>query len=1245
MADTIPGNITSLAAAPINGYVTSTIDFYGDVDWWRATLAAGWGYQVWLEGSQFGQGTLADPYLAVYNSIGVLQLSNDDRATGVTDSYIYVVPTGGTFFFSAEEFGNDATGTYTLAVATDALDSTASLASIDPDTSLEGNLAWQGDSDWIRITLLAGTTYVFDVLGSSADDLPGQLSLEDPYLFLRNGFGTILTRDDDSGIGLNARIYFTPSATGTYFLDIQESGLDAQGTYSLRVNAAPVVGSLAVGQTVTGNIEFAGDIDQYAIQLTAGVPYVISLVGTTLADPLLELTDANGAVLDWDDDGGAGLDSQIHFTPAVTGTYYLVARDSGDNNTGTYAIGVTGAPRISIADAVVNEGDGAFTSLNFTLSMTTASGVTVSVLASTSGVSTARAGEDYSVISQVVTFAPGQTTAALVVPVFADQSFEPTEIFYVTLSSSQGAQIEDGEAIGVIVDDDSPYSGLPTDLGLMLQWYLYDDTGINVFPVWNDYDGTGVTVAVFDQGIDPHHPDLNGNLLVPLGSNARDLSSGGAPVGPGDNHGTAVAGTIAAERNGEGIVGVAYGAKLVSIYDPLNLSSMPRAIPNAYAYASSFDVLNDSWGFANGFSTGSTWAFYDDFDGPTFAASGVALEELARSGRDGLGTVVVQSAGNSWELGDDTNLHNFQNSEFIVTVAATDYFGDVTQYSSPGASVLVAAPGGGSSDDLADIFTTDRSAALGYDVGDYYTISGTSFSAPIVSGVVALMLDANPGLGYRDVQEILAYSARRVAVAHHDWTYNGASNWNGGGLHFDGLSHDLGFGLVDAHAAVRLAETWGSGNGTYSNRVQASAYSSPRLPIPDNSLQGAFDTLVINQSLEVERVEVTLNVSHPWVGDLSVLLMSPHGTTSFLVWRPEQGVLSSYGSSRDNINFTFTTVLAWGEDSVGSWGLAVFDNDTLLTGTLDSWTLNLIGKPASVDDTYVYTDEFAESCVDEVARATLIDTAGIDTLNASACTEDLRLDLSASSSSRIDGRDLRIATGTVIEHAIGGDGNDSLIGNGAANYLRGMRGNDSLNGAAGRDVLNGGAGSDNLTGGSDIDIAIYGVVRTAATVSKTTSGHTVTSAVDGTDTLTEVERLRFSDIGVALDLAGSAGTVAKILGAVFGREAVYNEEYAGIGLYYIDGGMTYESLMQLAIDARLGAGASHEAVVDLLYTNVVGVPPGDADQAYFVALLDSNVYTVASLGVMAADIDLNLVNIDLVGLTQQGLEYAPYEGG
>ena len=147
------------------------------------------------------------------------------------------------------------------------------------------------------------------------------------------------------------------------------------------------------------------------------------------------------------------------------------------------------------------------------------------------------------------------------------------------------------------------------------------------------------------------------------------------------------------------------------------------------------------------------------------------------------------------------------------------------------------------------------------------------------------------------------------------------------------------------------------------------------------------------------------------------------------------------------------------------------------------------------------------------------------------------------------------------------------------------------------------------------------------------------------DTLHSIERIRFQDKALAFDLSGAAGQVAKILGAVFGPAAVANQEYAGIGLHYLDTlGYSYQALMQLAIDVRLGAGASNGAVVDLLYTNVVGQAPSQSEHDTFVGLLDNHTYTVACLGVMAADTGLNAEHIHLTGLAQTGLSYQPQPG-
>lgn len=189
------------------------------------------------------------------------------------------------------------------------------------------------------------------------------------------------------------------------------------------------------------------------------------------------------------------------------------------------------------------------------------------------------------------------------------------------------------------------------------------------------------------------------------------------------------------------------------------------------------------------------------------------------------------------------------------------------------------------------------------------------------------------------------------------------------------------------------------------------------------------------------------------------------------------------------------------------------------------------------------------------------------------------------------------------------------------------------------------AAATQIDGGLGIDtvqysgrIANYQLAKTGNTLLVTSKGSQNLS-----DSLTQVERLQFADTKIAIDLDGNSGVVAKILGAVFGKTAIANKEYVGIGLHCMDDlHYNYADLMQLAISTRLGPNATNAQVVDLLYTNVVGQAPDAATRKAFVDLLDNHTYTVASLGVLAADTDLNKTNINLVGLSQMGLEYVAF---
>ena len=650
-----------------------------------------------------------------------------------------------------------------------------------------------------------------------------------------------------------------------------------------------------------------------------------------------------------------------------------------------------------------------------------------------------------------------------------------------TLSSSSGDKLHPNAVAGMIAGEvNNDISGarvspsvsvvsLPNDPLFSQQWHLLN-TGqlggtpgmdLNVVKVWQEFTGAGVTVGVFEGGgVEYTHRDLINNYDTTIDYDG--VENNGNPF-PTDTefHATSVAGIIAAEaNNGIGVVGVAHGATLASFRFSHNsgLSTI-----RTLARYRDVDVANNSW------------SVREPFADNLFNGSGNVIEpsviDAVKNGRGGLGTALVFSAGNRRKFGDNTNYHNLRNSIHAITVAALLDNGKVGWYSTPGASILVSAFGGGVP---GSIVTTDRTGDLGYnESGDYTSIfNGTSASTPQVSGVVALMLEANPNLGYRDIQEILAYSARQNDPTSTGWKFNGAGNWNGGGLH---VSHDYGFGLVDALAAVRLAESWQEQN-TYANRETISSTKTANLAIPDNNTTGITSSTAIAGGLKIDSVEVDLNISHTFRGNLEVTLISPSGTESVLIARPKIALRLKPKSppivmpdSNDNIVFRTSSTHYRGEDSGGTWKLRVRDLKSEEVGTLNSWKLIVTGDTDLVNNnTYVYTDEFANFTAD-AARTTLQDSSGIDTINAAAITSNINLDLNSLSNNTLAGNTLTIGATTVIENAFGGDGADRILGNVKNNTLKGGRGNDFLSGRDGRDELFGNAGDDTINGGQGKD--------------------------------------------------------------------------------------------------------------------------------------------------------------------------------
>mgnify|MGYP005847180649 CR=1 FL=1 len=600
----------------------------------------------------------------------------------------------------------------------------------------------------------------------------------------------------------------------------------------------------------------------------------------------------------------------------------------------------------------------------------------------------------------------------------------------------------------------------PTDPLFSSQWHfpLLGD----IETIWDEFTGAGVSVGVYDGAVEAAHPDLNGNYDASL--HVTDFGGATATPGAPDFHGTAVAGLIAAGSNGLGGVGVAYDASVtgVDIFDPTVFGFINGTLSEFLHVArqqDNFDIVNHSWGGSPTFS-GSLNLLLNNFDGQV---EDVYATESA-TGRGGLGTIIVQAAGND-RL--DANGSGLNASRYTITVGATDGNGDVMDFSNFGTSVLVAAP--------AAAVTTDVTGFGGSDPGDFTTtFGGTSAATPVTSGVIALMLEANDALGWRDVQNILAHSATLTGSGLGaaptgfelaPWQTNSADNSNGGGMH---ISPDYGFGMVDAFNAVRMAEVWHlfENARTSANETSATGSRFAGVTLPDGNPTGQSFDVTVSGNVEIEHVALTVFMNVDFIGDLSITVTSPDGTVI--------DVLTPTGATSTSVNggWQFGIDQLRGESSAGTWTVHVADNFNVDTTVINSIEIDAFGAAVDANDTYHFTDEFLTLAAQDATRRTITDTnGGTDWFNLAAVTGAVSIFGGAAS---VDGVSWFDFDRDLIENIVSGDGNDAIGGGATNNHILGMRGNDSLFGAGGNDTLEGGVGDDLLGGGAGHDSLIAG---------------------------------------------------------------------------------------------------------------------------------------------------------------------------
>jgi subtilisin-like proprotein convertase family protein len=458
----------------------------------------------------------------------------------------------------------------------------------------------------------------------------------------------------------------------------------------------------------------------------------------------------------------------------------------------------------------------------------------------------------------------------------------------------------------------------PNDPNYNLQWHLATNATtasygiaasahVNAEAAWNVTTGsTSVIIAIIDDGVETAHQDLSANMVAGYDYLGNDSNPN---PGSSDHHGTAVAGVAGARgNNGIGVSGIAWNCKLMPIrLVGVGQTTAKEAQAISFAKNNGAAVMNNSWGPPDG--TGQNF--------PLPANVKAAIDDAVANGRGGKGCVIFWAAGNGNESADLDGYAAYAN---VISVAASNSVDQKASYSDFGNSVDVCAPSSGGPGYA--IVTTDRTGSAGYASGNYTsTFGGTSSASPLAAGVGALVISANPNLTFAQVRGVLTSTATKI----------------GSGYNAQGFSVNYGYGKVNAGAAVAAAQGGGGGGGG-----GATNFSSTDVPkaIPDNNTAGVSSVLnVAGLSGTVTDLDVTVNITHTYKGDLDVYLQRPDGTSVLLH--------NNTGGSADNIVTTYDTLTTpaqplsnlFGGAANGTWRLWAYDSAAQDVGTIQAWSL------------------------------------------------------------------------------------------------------------------------------------------------------------------------------------------------------------------------------------------------------------------------------------------------------------------
>ena len=498
------------------------------------------------------------------------------------------------------------------------------------------------------------------------------------------------------------------------------------------------------------------------------------------------------------------------------------------------------------------------------------------------------------------------------------------------------------------------------------QWHLNHSGGaelaanshVSAEAAWDVTRGSrSIVVAIMDDSVDLNHPDFQGagKIVAPIDFKENDFLP--LPGEADDNHGTACAGVAVAEENGVGAVGVAPGCALMPIRTTGFLDDESIEALFGWAVQKGAAVISCSWGPS---------AVYF----PLSLRQRSALNLAATQGRNGKGCVIVFAAGNAnrptngniIERGWPNNaltgmtawLGGFTVHPDVITVSACTSLNKKAVYSNWGGEVSVCAPSNNAPPGFGlqsvgyvytppevrvylpglGIVTTDRIDAAGYDPSNITdTFGGTSSACPLVAGVAALVLSANPDLTAAEVKQILQQTADKIVDTDPDLQFG----FRKGTYEAAGRSDWFGFGKVNAFKAVKAAVQRQVAARAPSRQIQQQ--NTTPVAIPDYDPVGITSSVQITEAATVRDLQVRVAIDHSFLGDLEVSLIAPTGQTVLLQSR----ILGRRTELRTTYTMQTTPTLKRMVNlaTQGSWKLQIVDQAMADTGTLKEWQITI----------------------------------------------------------------------------------------------------------------------------------------------------------------------------------------------------------------------------------------------------------------------------------------------------------------